>query len=99
MAVIQPALGFQSTPLGHQAHTSPARYVLLPSGTEIRQLTAKVIKRLQQIMLGMSLKGSEEVPLPEEHSSHRGSTVSVKLRLTHEGEHQGQDESPHAKSD
>lgn len=48
-------------------------------------------------MLGMSLKGSEEVPV--EHSGHRGSVVPVKFRLTHKGEHQGQDESPHAKSD
>lgn len=97
MAVGQPALGFWSTPPGLQARSSPACYMLLCSGTEIQQLTVKVRKKLQQIMLGMSLKGSEEVPV--EHSGRRGSVVPVKFRLTHKGEHQGQDESPHAKSD
>ena len=89
-AVRQP--GFRSTPLGHGARPSPSRYMLLHSGTEIQQLTVKVIKRLQHIMPGMSPKCSEE------HSNHRGSAVPVKFRLTHKGEHQGQDESPHAKN-
>ena len=98
VAVRQPALGFCSTPLGHRARPSPAHNMLLCSGTEIQQLTVKVIKRLQQIVLELSLKGSEEASLPEEHSDDHGSAVPVKFRLTHESEHQGQDESPHAKN-